>query len=489
MLGVGHALGQSHSKASKYCVHPQDDDNEPCMDRINTVSIDPNGTRFQYDKAQYRDKIWIIFFCGHLAIVFGIIGWLGKNGLGKIIDLTDSNKLTPIYVFPVRETLYGLIFAIFVSCIFGAFWLHIMITYRTKILLEIYAMCIVVISIASLFLNPQISIFFIISLIMFGMWFCLVRDRIHFTEVILKSATQSLHDRSATIFVAFLVAFLEIIWIIIWSFSAMSIYAYNPGENFRDQVSMSSVFFFLLFVSLFWTFEVLKNVSHVTTAGTVAMWWFQPESPFPTIYALKRALTTSFGSICLGSLIVSVIKAARQIVRNAKNAARQSDSDGTACLLACADCLLDCIEGLLEYFNLYAYTYVAIYGLDFMTAAKNTMELFRSKGINVMINDDLSGMILNFGCFLGAVITSAMTWAFSLLWNGTYAWVTGMAVAGLIIGLSVIAVIMNVVQSAIATTFVCWAEDSAILAENRPFYGNQLTNAAKNHHERTSSLE
>jgi hypothetical protein len=44
---------------------------------------------------------------------------------------------------------------------------------------------------------------------------------------------------------------------------------------------------------------------------------------------------------------------------------------------------------------------VAIYGKDFMTASKDTWALFKARGFEVLINDDLTGMVLMLGAFLG----------------------------------------------------------------------------------------
>lgn len=48
-----------------------------------------------------------------------------------------------------------------------------------------------------------------------------------------------------------------------------------------------------------------------TYAGTVASWWLLPNQEINTRSAFKRAVTTSLGSICLGSLIIAIIKAVR----------------------------------------------------------------------------------------------------------------------------------------------------------------------------------
>lgn len=89
----------------------------------------------------------------------------------------------------------------------------------------------------------------------------------------------------------------------------------------------------------FWT--VIGNVVHVTTAGTVGTWWFVPEEANGCCSqavreSYVRSLTTSFGSICLGSLIVAIIQALRETVRSI----RDNDDSILACV---AECILGCI--------------------------------------------------------------------------------------------------------------------------------------------------
>jgi hypothetical protein len=55
------------------------------------------------------------------------------------------------------------------------------------------------------------------------------------------------------------------------------------------------------------------------------------------------------------------------------------------------------MEALLEYFNHYAFTQVAIYGKDFCTAAKDTWNLVKQRGMDAVINDNLIGNVLSSG--------------------------------------------------------------------------------------------
>lgn len=110
-----------------------------------------------------------------------------------------------------------------------------------------------------------------------------------------------------------------------------------------------------------WAHPSKQNTVHVITSGVFATYYFMgtPNQDGsvtvaqrnPTAASTKRALTTSFGSICFGSLIIALIQTVRALLRQAAN---ESASEGNlvgAFLAICAECCLSCIEGLLQYFN------------------------------------------------------------------------------------------------------------------------------------------
>jgi hypothetical protein len=147
---------------------------------------------------------------------------------------------------------------------------------------------------------------------------------------------------------------------------------------------------------------------HAIVAGVVSTWWFDPSEAScccsKAIWgSTVRATTTSFGSICFGSLLVAIIQTLTAMVESA----RQSDDvDGCARFLLClVDCCLSCLQGILEYFNKYAYIYVGMYGYSYLQAGKNVMTLFRQKGWTVIVNDDLISNVLSlFNLVVGALV-------------------------------------------------------------------------------------
>jgi hypothetical protein len=101
--------------------------------------------------------------------------------------------------------------------------------------------------------------------------------------------------------------------------------------------------------SFYWTSQVIQTWVHVTTSGVFATYYFLegthegvPSSP--TLKSAKRASTTSFGSICFGSLIVAVLQVIRALLRTA---AQESDNPFGAFCFACASIIIDIVDSLV----------------------------------------------------------------------------------------------------------------------------------------------
>lgn len=75
-----------------------------------------------------------------------------------------------------------------------------------------------------------------------------------------------------------------------------------------------------------------------TLQGVVAEWYLNgAQTASSTWSSFKRAATTSFGSICFGSLIVAVVKAVHQMALEARK-------NKNSTVVAIAECLLSMLE-------------------------------------------------------------------------------------------------------------------------------------------------
>jgi hypothetical protein len=128
--------------------------------------------------------------------------------------------------------------------------------------------------------------------------------------------------------------------------------AYEMCDN--APVSLPMVGAFLL--CLFWTQQVVQNIVHVTTAGTVGSWWFAPALQDPSCCgrdvfdSFHRAMTYSLGSICFGSLLVAILQTLERLARR-----RRRDV-----VTLVVQCIIMCFRAWLEYFNSFAFCYVGL---------------------------------------------------------------------------------------------------------------------------------
>lgn len=145
------------------------------------------------------------------------------------------------------------------------------------------------------------------------------KKRIPFATANLVVVAAAVQEHQTMYCVALMVVVVQIVWVIVWALASLGLAdKLNDGEKTAngETATLSTTSqgaYFGMLVSFYWGLQVVKNVAHVTFAGTVAQWWFSLENKGATASSLKRALTTSFGSICLGSLIVAILKAIREV--------------------------------------------------------------------------------------------------------------------------------------------------------------------------------
>jgi len=299
-----------------------------------------------------------------------------------------------------------------------------------------------------------------------------IKDRIPFTVSLIEIAIDIFEKFPSVVYMSLFVVILQAVWIVAWSIGLFGYIqsvttegktvttAGGETETEDEEVNSNGGLIFLFLLSLYWTLEVLRYAVHTIIAAITASWYFFPEKDNALGGATNRALTTSFGSICFGAFLIAFVRAVRAMI----DAAR-SGNDGNVAqqLLACiASCILSCIEFILEVFNHFAFIYVAIYGYDFMTSAYMVVDIFKTSGIQTIINFDL---------------TQSAMWACSVV-SGLAVGAVSLAVAasgicgddvedsyvvygfvGLIVGFFMCWIILQPMISITNTIFVVWAED------------------------------
>ncbi|CAD2214359.1 hypothetical protein AGDE_05056 [Angomonas deanei] len=296
-----------------------------------------------------------------------------------------------------------------------------------------------------------------------ALWLFLVRSRIPFSAELLRVAAKVVFKFKMLIVLNFVAIVFSIGFFIFW---VSAIFPMTDRATTNKAVPVDGFLFFLLALSLFWTTQVSMNVCHTTTAGVTATWYFVGDTKhnqtvgaiegetanhrlpkYATLKALKRSLTTSFGSICFGSLLVAIVQLLRFIAESSNN---NDDSAGGNLLRCCAICILRCLENIIQYFNNYAFVHVAIYGTTYIQSAKKTFALFHHSFWQLYINDLLIDPTLSMTALTLSIIMAV---------------IVGLALQNIVFGvfsfllnLYVLMVFFMPIGSAVTTLFVCFAE-------------------------------
>ncbi|CAN6273217.1 unnamed protein product [Urochloa humidicola] len=159
-----------------------------------------------------------------------------------------------------------------------------------------------------------------------------VLDRFPFTMLVLQKAVRMVWELPDVMRIAYAFVLVMLGWMALWSFGISGIVAFDIPNG-------GQWWLLLIFsVSLFWTGAVLSNTVHVIVSGMVFLVLIHggPAAatmpPKPLLKSLQYAVTTSFGSICYGSLFTAAIRTLRWEIRGIR-----SKIGSNECLLCCID--------------------------------------------------------------------------------------------------------------------------------------------------------
>ena len=118
-----------------------------------------------------------------------------------------------------------------------------------------------------------------------------------------------------------------------------------------------------------------------------------------------------------------------------------------------------------------------MYGYTFLDSARAVQSLMQAKFWEILINNNLATAVYLMGNMLAGVLAGLVcgVWAVVAGLDGA----EGIAVLAFVIGFLLSSMFMTVLDSAVCTTYVCWAEDPAAMQRNRPELFNAMALAAQ----------
>ena len=363
---------------------------------------------------------------------------------------------------------------------------------------------------------------------------CVVRKRIPFAEAHLRVGCAVLRSHLSLILVALFMFLMGILWLTFWCFMVVGIlhaldrpilnlnsnttltnsvnlgtvfgmynrtsvqsnadtsqiqnkpylsttkaYQYNTAQNNASDIEqifrriVNYIIAFVVMFSWYWVTLTFANVVHFVTAGTVGQWWFTAAASeqYAVRTSMKRALTTSFGTICFGSLLEAFIKALKFL---------KSEKRRKTCFDICFECLLSLIERLIGYLNDWAVVFAALTGESFIEASRSFIELFKKRGWDMIINDSIiEYCLVAINIVIGlvsAVVGCLIMYLF--LRNSSQpivGFIISTAILSFVVGILMTIVITTILNSCVRTVFVCFALNPAALAATHPEHMQSLT--------------
>ncbi|KAI3885132.1 hypothetical protein MKW98_002524 [Papaver atlanticum] len=431
--------------------------------RINNVSQSTSPGLDTEPSRGWRDVFWSGIFTIHLIGLGFVLAVLGINRFQRA-DRLKIDQYTYRFIenqSHLTET-YWPFYAVAgaVGTVIGWIWLLLLgskALQMMKVSVHILTTYLAVISIFC-FWGGQIfwGIAFAIAASLQFLYVISVIDRLPFTMLVLRKAVKMVWSLPEVLTLTGVFMMVMLLWMVIWSFGAAGVVATSIGDGGRWWLLL------VLSVSLFWTGAVLCNTVHVIVSGMVFLVLIHGgrESatmpPKPLVKSLRYAVTTSFGSICYGSLFTAAIRTLRWEIRGIR-----SKIGNNECLLCCVDFLFHIVETLVRFFNKYAYVQIAVHGKNFNSSARDAWELFQSTGVEALIAYDCSGAVLFMGTILGGLITG--TCAGIWTWHKTSDRVFMVGCTAMLMGFILVGLAMAVVESAVTSIYICYAEDPSLI--------------------------
>jgi Plasma-membrane choline transporter len=211
----------------------------------------------------------------------------------------------------------------------------------------------------------------------------------------------------------------------------------------------------------------------------VGGWWYQDKEDNMVRKSSFKTIFYAMGSICFGSLFVGPVRLVRQVAVIFRPT---TDETSLLCLHEFMLCLQtgvsNCVDGLSERFNPWAFTYVGLYQYGFVDAGRNVSELFEKRGWNTIVSDDLVPNVLLLTSLVIGGVTGVFCHLLSELENLNILAATEQGLVafgvGTAIGVVVTSILFGLISSSVNAVIVCFATSPFDFEENHAELSHEM---------------
>lgn len=308
-----------------------------------------------------RDPIFaILFVLSVFALILGAIVRAGISDLAHNLDLTLASGLLIYFVLPLF--LGGLLLSSLFSCCFRSSTLD-GARVCVSLFLHHLGVGILMVAFGVVGMTP-VTIALGIYLGVISVYAILIRDRLSYTESLLKVSMASLRGARGYTCSSLFVCFLTFIYALVWLLVAADTGAIKFYTD-AHAVPVSKLLLAILILTLFWTTSTLRSTGAYVAVTSVASWWYNLPINCTNKPAMDRAFTVSFGSLALSSPVSIAVEFVSTIFPSS----------------------------LQRYLHRYALPQVALHGQSYFQAATSVYDGFQKKNRLSQVGADMSSFV------------------------------------------------------------------------------------------------
>lgn len=221
-----------------------------------------------------RDPIFALLLYANLAAIIGVAAALGQDAFE---GFTVGGDYVPYMYAILICSGFAFIFSFLMYLVMMRFPKTLVKSALIFVVVLSLVWCILAFLSGSLVSGIFGAVFFLIGL-------CYARavwSRIPFATANLVTAATAIKHNCGVTLEALFFALLAFGWSLLWGIALFAVwedtYRETTDANGNTTYNINYGYLFLLFLSYFFTHQVIQNTLHTSVAGAVGTWWFAPE--------------------------------------------------------------------------------------------------------------------------------------------------------------------------------------------------------------------
>jgi hypothetical protein len=244
-------------------------------------------------------------------------------------------------------------------------------------------------------------------------WIHRISSKLKFSAELMKSGSKMMRS-NVSIWIIYTIMFLANTLAVMFYCIVVSA-SYLAWKDEMDKTSKYCVGAWLVF-SGYYMYEVFQNSMNVIIGSICAKWYFQSE--VSDYKAILTPFGNCFGSICVGSLLASIVSFLKELILFSKPNDRLLQNPVIKISWKIAQLTMIFLDYTIQYFNQYAFSYIAVHCKGYFKSSYRMYRLYNNKGFSVLLSESIIKIVLQFylvfsGCFSGTLAYITCRWYLS----------------------------------------------------------------------------